>query len=571
MNVNLLTCASSDKEVAWHGINWANCHQQVRRLQARIVKATREGRQGKVKALQWLLTRSFSAKAIAIKRVTENQGKRTPGVDGETWPTPEAKSQALLLLRRRGYKPLPLRRVYIPKASGKLRPLGIPTMRDRAMQALYLLALQPIAETLADPNSYGFRPARSTADAQEQCHTLLSRWFSPQWILEGDIKACYDNISHSWMLAYILMDKQVLQRWLKAGFIERGRLFPTEAGTPQGGIISPTLATMTLTGLERELEAKFGRKRTKQSSKNKVHWVIYADDFIVTAASKELLVNEVMPLLERFLASRGLELSREKTRITHIDEGFDFLGWNVRKYNGKLLIKPSKRNTKAFLDKLRQIVKANKATSQVNLIRLLNPVIRGWANYHRMVAAKKTFAKVDNEIWHLLWRWAKRRHHSKGKRWIKNRYFKSIGNRNGVFMADTGKCYPDGKPIWLKLARASETRIRRHVKIKGAANPFDPQWETYFEDRLGLKMKEDLTGRKVLLTLWKDQEGNCPLCYQKITKETGWNIHHIRPKSEGGEDNVANLVLLHPNCHRQIHSRRLKVCSRFSQETLAEA
>jgi RNA-directed DNA polymerase len=238
--------AASGVEMSWHKINWAKCHQNVRRLQARIVKATQEGRWRKVKALQWLLTHSWSGRLIAVKRVTENQGKKTPGVDKETWSTPEAKLQAVWSLRRRGYQPLPLRRVFIPKSNGKLRPLGIPTMKDRAMQALHLLALYPVSETTADNNSYGFRPERSTADARAQCFNALAKDKSPQWILEGDIKGCFDNISHQWLLENVPTDKITLQKWLKAGYVYKDELFPTEAGTPQGGIISPTLANLTL-------------------------------------------------------------------------------------------------------------------------------------------------------------------------------------------------------------------------------------------------------------------------------------------------------------------------------------
>lgn len=223
----------------WHDIDWAKCHKSVKRLQARIAKAEKEGRHGKVRALQWLLTHSFSARALAVKRVTENQGKNTPGVDGQTWSTPEAKFRGIASLKRRGYKPLPLRRVLIPKSNGKMRPLGIPTIRDRAMQALYLLALEPVAETRADKNSYGFRPGRATADAIEQTFIALSKKNGAQWILEGDIKACFDEISHEWLLKNIPMDKKILQKWLKAGFVHKRKLFPTEAGTPQGGVISP--------------------------------------------------------------------------------------------------------------------------------------------------------------------------------------------------------------------------------------------------------------------------------------------------------------------------------------------
>jgi RNA-directed DNA polymerase len=239
MNVEQTACASSGRATAWDQIDWPKCARQVRRLQARIVKATREGRWGKVKTLQRLLTHSFCGRALAVKRVTENQGKKTPGVDGKIWGTPASKQRAIGRLRRRGYRPQPLRRVYIPKANGKLRPLGIPTMKDRAMQALYLLALAPVAETTGDLNSYGFRPERGTADAIGQCFLALSKQDSARWVLEGDIRGCFDNISHEWMLRHIPTDKEVLRKWLKAGFVENRTLFPTEAGTPQGGIMTP--------------------------------------------------------------------------------------------------------------------------------------------------------------------------------------------------------------------------------------------------------------------------------------------------------------------------------------------
>ncbi|EJJ3927903.1 reverse transcriptase N-terminal domain-containing protein, partial [Salmonella enterica] len=236
------TGAPSRQRMEWHDINWAKCHREVRRLQTRIVKATKEGRYGKVRSLQHLLTHSFSGKALAVRRVTENQGKNTPGVDRKLWTTPEAKSHAIQSLKQRGYQPQPLKRVYIPKANGKTRPLGIPTLKDRAMQALYMFALLPTAETTADRRSYGFRPDRSTADAIEQCFVVLARKGGAEWIMEGDIKGCFDNISHEWLLDNVLMDRKILHKWLKAGYVANRQLFPTEAGTPQGGIISPVLA-----------------------------------------------------------------------------------------------------------------------------------------------------------------------------------------------------------------------------------------------------------------------------------------------------------------------------------------
>ena len=468
--------ATSHDKVDWNAIDWRKANQNVHRLQARIVKATQEGRWGKVKSLQHLLTRSFSAKALAVKRVTENNGKRTPGVDKETWNTPKKKAAAVLLLRQRGYNPKPLRRIYIPKKNGKMRPLGIPTMKDRAMQALYQHALVPIAETTADVNSYGFRSQRSTADAIEQCFNILAPKRSASWILEGDIKSCFDHISHDWLLANIPMDKTMLQKWLKAGFIEKHYFYPTDEGTPQGGVISPVLANMTLDGLERKLKENFHRKPSL-----KVNFVRYADDFVVTAKSKELLENQVRPVIETFLMERGLELSQEKTKVTHIEEGFDFLGQTLRKFNDKLLIKPAKKNVHAFLSKIREIAKTNKQATAGNLILQLNPVIRGWANYHQHVVSKKVFGAVDHAIFCTLWQWAKRRHPNKGKRWIKNKYFKTIGHCKWVLTGTISG--NDETTQTIHLISAAKTPIRRHTKIIGEANPYDPQWTPYFASR----------------------------------------------------------------------------------------
>jgi RNA-directed DNA polymerase len=485
MNVDSSMCASSGKALAWDQLDWPKHQRHVKRLQARIVKATREGRWGKVKTLQWLLTHSFSGKALAVKRVTENQGRRTPGVDHVVWKAPKAKLKAIDSLKRRGYGPQPLRRVYIPKANGKQRPLGIPTMKDRAMQALHLLALDPVAETTADLHSYGFRPERSTADAIQQCFNVLSADRCAEWVLEGDIKGCFDHISHDWMLRQVRMDRQVLRQWLKSGYVENRILHPTAAGTPQGGIISPTLANLTLDGLARLLSQRLGETRTVDGRRLslKVNLVRYADDFIITGVSKEILETEVRPLVEEFLRERGLALSPDKTRITHIKEGFDFLGQNLRKYDGKLLIKPSKKNAGAFLEKIRGTIKTNKTASQVNLIGLLNPIIRGWANYHRHIVASQTFGRADYEIWKGLWRWARRRHPGKSASWVRKRYFHPLGTRAGTFAAITDRRTTDGKPIWLKLARASESLIRRHVKIQSEANPYDSRWGQYFRDR----------------------------------------------------------------------------------------
>ena len=478
------TCAPSHEVIPWDSLPWTRCRHNVKRLQARIVKATEAGRWGKVKALQWLLTHSFSGKVLAVDRVTENKGKNTPGVDGETWSTPEGKTDAVKSLQRAGYQPQPLRRVYIPKSNGRLRPLGIPTMTDRAMQALHLLALDPVSETTADPNSYGFRQARSAHDALEQCFSALGKPSkSAQWVLDADIKGCFDNIDHDWMLAHIPMDTQVLRKWLKAGYVERASLFPTEVGTPQGGIISPTLANMVLDGLERRLAERIRQRKTTNGKvvyNPKINLIRYADDFVVTGDSPETLAKAKEVVVE-FLQERGLELSPEKTRIVSLAEGFNFLGQNVRLYGDKVLIKPSKEAQLKIYDKLRDIVQRNKSADQRDLIRMLNPVIRGWVNYHRHAVSSVAFSRLDFMVWKLLWQWAIRRQRGKSRPWIKARYWRTCGSRTWTFATDV---VIDGKPRTISLVYATDTPIRRHVKVRAEVNPYSPEWESYLAERL---------------------------------------------------------------------------------------
>lgn len=544
MSVTTVPCASSHMRTEWHSLNWARVHRHVRKLQIRIVKATQEGKWGRVKALQWLLTHSFSGKALAVKRVTENQGKRTAGIDGEIWSTPQAKAEAVLKLKRQGYRPHALRRIYIPKRNGKQRPLDIPTMTDRAMQALYKLALDPVAETTGDLNSYGFRPARSCHDAIAQCFICLARKGSAKWVLEGDIQSCFNQICHEWLLEHIPIDKAILGKWLKAGYVEKGQLFPTEAGTPQGGIISPTLANMALDGLEKELNAQFNYNNPSRR-KWKLHFVRYADDFVVTASSKELLEHHVKPVITRFLAERGLKLSEEKTQITHIEDGFDFLGFNIRKYQNTLKIKPARESQKAFLGKIRTLLKQKCTLEQGRLIQQLNPVIRGWVNYYKPWVSSRLLCSIDHRIFQAVWRWAQRRHSDKGKGWIRHKYF-------------VGKSWSFGCGT-LKLFRAQEVRKQRHAKIRGEANPYAPAWEVYFEKRAHQQTAGDICLHPKVQRLWFSQSGHCLQCRGSINEETGWHIHHLIPKVAGGTDVLKNLVLLHPNCHRQVHALNLRL------------
>lgn len=478
--------ASSEAE-RWNAISWRTLEQQTQRLQMRIAKAVRERRWGKVRALQWLLTHSFAAKLLAVRRVTRNAGRKTPGVDGVVWKTAAQKHKAARSMRRRGYQPQPLRRIYIPKRNGKLRPLGIPTMACRAMQALHLQALEPVAESRADPNSYGFRPVRSTADAIEQCFSSLSRKHSPQWILEGDIKACFDRISHAWLQDHIPMDPLILGKWLAAGYMEEGVVHPTEAGTPQGGIASPVLATMALDGLE-------GAARKAAPRNQQIRVIRYADDFVITGASKAVLEARVKPAVIAFLKERGLELSEEKTHITHIDGGFDFLGYNVRKYAGKLLIKPAKAAVKRLLDRIRELIKTNATATTEQLIRQLNRKLRGWASYYRHVVAKKTFAYVDTQVFRALQTWIRRRHPNKPAGWRKDRYFRRVGLRQWVFSAKVRD--ERGRMTGLDLFSMASLSIVRHIKVQALATPYDPAYTDYFAQRANRRRKAQRTAQR---------------------------------------------------------------------------
>ena len=466
MNVNH-TCALQHNIDNWDSIQWSKVINRVNRLQYRIAKAVRENKWGKAKSLMFLATKSFDAKLLAVRRVTTNKGGSTPGTDMVLWTTGTDKIQAAKSLKTRGYSPKPLRRVYILKKNGKKRPLSIPTLHDRAMQALHAIALDPVAETTADPNSYGFRLHRSCQDAIAQCFLNLCREVSAKWIFEADIKACFDNISHQWILNNIPLNKAILSKWLKAGFIENKKWKPTKQGTPQGGIISPCIMNMVMDGLENVLKLHFPRWKGK-----KVNFVRYADDFIITADSKETIEKEIIPLVEEFLEERGLSLSAEKSKITHINDGFDFLSQNIRKYKGKLLIRPSKESVQSFKNKIKTILRSNRGIPAHAIIRLLNPVIQGWANYHKGICSKKCFSKLGTFIFHQLKKWTKYQHGNKTWSWIFKRYFLLNHFQDRRTTAKGIYSY--------RLYRIAFVPIIYHVKVKSAANPFLKESEKYF-------------------------------------------------------------------------------------------
>lgn len=474
------------QKVKWKQINWKQAEAYINRLQIRIVKAVQENKWRLVRRLQYLITHSFYGKALAVKRVISNKGKNTPGIDGKVWKTDKEKGDAITTLQTNGYRASALRRIYIEKFGKKeKRPLGIPTMKDRAMQALQLLGLEPVAETLADTVSFGFRKYRAAQDAMEYGFSILCRKDSPQWILEGDIKGCFDNISHKWLEKNIPIDAKILRQFMKCGYVYDKELYPTNDGTPQGGIISPTLANMTLDGMENLIKQKYW-SNTKgtisvKNNKKKVHLIKYADDFIVTASDRETL-KDIKDMLRMFLDERGLILSEEKTKITSIHEGFDFLGWNFRKYKEKLIIKPSDKSIRKIRKTISKVIKGNKTSTQENLIYLLNQITRGWAEYHHSACSKKIFAQIDHTTWEMLWKWAKRRHPNKSKSWIVNKYWKHHKGRNWSFKSNKNV-----------LFYMNDMPIIRYPQLRLNANPFlDIE---YFESR---KRNRDIKRRKAI-------------------------------------------------------------------------
>ena len=473
---------------AWSNIDWDKVERCVYRLQARIAKAIELGRYNKAKVLQRLLVKSHYAKLLAVKRVTESRGSKTAGVDGVLWRCASVKYRASQALNAQGYRTMPLRRIYIPKRNGKRRPLSIPTMKDRAMQALHLQGLIPVAEVTADPFSYGFRPERSTHDALQHCYIALAGKNRAKWVLEADIEGCFDNISHEWLLKNIPMDRRVLKQWLKAGFVEKQSIEQTISGVPQGGVASPVLANMALDGLEKTIKASCGKGKN-------VNFVRYADDFIVTAATPELLRDKIIPLINEFLALRGLRLSPEKTKITHIDDGFDFLGFNIRKYRGKYLSKPSKDSVKTCLREIKKVIQKGYGLKGSLLITLLNPKIKGWANYYRIGASKATYAKMDDQIYRMCMHWTLRKYNYQRRRKAAGRYFHRRTVMRRWIFSDTN-INKNGIKVVVAIAKMMDVRIQRHIKIRSEANPFDPTFREYFQKRKQWKQSQSRFQRR---------------------------------------------------------------------------
>ena len=534
----------------WTGVNWNKVEQTISNLQHRITKAAENGDYRKVRNLQRLLNNSISSKLKSVRIVAqENSGKKTPGIDGEIWTTPERKLQEAHKLHNR-LNTKPLKRVYIPKANGKQRPLGIPCISDRAKQALWNQALLPVVEATSDPNSYGFRPYRSCWNANKQVRTLLDKPNSSEWILDADIEKCFDKINHNWLLENTPMETKVLKSWLKAGYLENSNFYKTEEGTPQGGVISPTLMNHTLNGLEKFLEETFkpgygisstGKKVRKSTCINLVR---YADDLIVTGRSKRQL-ERVKLAIGEFLKPRGLRINDGKTSIRHVSEGFDFLGWNFRKYNNKLLCKISQKSIQNHRREIKHLIKTTHHPDV--LIIKLNSKIMGWENYHCCCNdIWKVWGMMNHYLYKCLMKWCRRRHSNKTRKWIYQNYWKNT--KSGKTFVINYK----NQEFKLKTYSSKQKLIR--TRLSKETNVFDLRNKRLIKNKMAIT-KQKLTGNKS--TLWRIQKGICPICKQHISPFNPKliHVHHIVARSlkNGGSNKLSNLILLHEHCHYTIH------------------
>ena len=553
----------------WDTLNWRKLEKRVFKLQKRIYQASQNGNIKLVRKLQRLLTYSTSAKFLAVRKVTQdNRGKKTSGVDGKTVLKNEERKLLAENLNLKA-EAMPIRRVWIPKAGkSEKRPLGIPTIKDRAKQALVKIGLEPEWEAKFEPNSYGFRVGRSCHDAIEAIYESVKR--KKAYVLDADISGCFDNINHNTLLSKLNTSprlRRVIKAWLKAGIIDNNVFHKNEKGTPQGGIISPLLANIALHGMENDtkealkqdlfeyMKAKKG-KASYMLSKRMLSIIRYADDFVIIHEDKAIMMK-AKTFIEEWLKDMGLELKPSKTRICHtyssIDgtkPGFDFLGFEIRQYKTNTnkqgyatIIKPSKESLKRHLKVIRESLRNHRGETQDTVIRNLNPIIKGWSRYYINVASRKTFEKADHETFRKTWRWARFRHPHKGLKWTKDKYFKHHKNNdNWRFKSPKGSI----------LVRHTDHKIKRTPKVKGTKSPFDGDF-VYWSTRMG-RYPETSTRTASLL---KYQQGKCKYCKLYFKTEDIIETHHINGDLK--DNSTANLALLHGHCHDNIH-RNKKVC-----------
>jgi len=565
-----LSANGTEKQTDWNAINWKKANRTVRNLRQRIFRAAQEGNLKKVHSLQKLMLKSYSNRLVSVRRVAQiNTGKNTPGVDKLVMKTPEARAKMVDTLAHYSlWKAKPARRVYIPKTSGKCRPLGVPVMMDRCLQSMVKNALEPAWEAKFESTSYGFRPGRSCHDAIEKIFALARPNKTKKWALDADIKGAFDTISHSHLQEAIgpVPGKELIKQWLKAGYVEKEMFYATEQGTPQGGVISPLLLNIALHGMEDTIGVKYNC-RSEIIGKRAV--VRYADDFVCFCETKED-AEQTRQILMKWLKDRGLTLSEEKTRIIHLTEGFDFLSFNIRQYPApqttktgwKLLIKPSKAAVQAVQKKLKDLwIKGRGSNLQATLTKL-NPIIRGWANYFRTVVAKEIFSHLDNWMFYKADRYTRWMHPNKSKDWRRRKYW--------------GSLHLDREDRWVfgdkqtggYLLKFRWFPIERHVLVKGKASPDDPKLRDYWMKRQAAKAK-DLSFSKQKLA--KRQKGRCPECGESLFNDEDVQVHHLLARYNGGKSTYSNLALVHLLCHQQIHAkteRRMQDCQQYNSPDL---
>lgn len=554
-------------DLDWLSIDWQHVEGDVQRLRQRIFTASRDGDLKKVRNLQKLMLRSRANALLSVRRVTElNAGRKTAGVDGHVVVTPPGKASLANSVQRRAapWEPKPVKRVYVPKANGKRRPLGIPVLVDRVMQAQVVNALEPEWEARFEPKSYGFRPGRGCHDAISSIfHTVRGSSARRCWVLDADLAAAFDRIDHSHLLAALgrFPARGLIERWLKAGVVEKGRFAPTEEGTPQGGVVSPLLLNVALHGMEQAAGVRYhtavSRAGTTVSGSPVV--VRYADDLVAMCVSRDQ-AEEVRTRLAAWLAPRGLAFNEGKTKVVYLDDGFDFLGFNVRRYRGKLLIKPSKAALRRHRERLAAEMLALRGANAAAVIQRLNPIIRGWSAYYRTVVSSRAFQRLDAYVWTLTYKWAKYSHSNKSKHWVINRYF-------GQFNKSRQDRWVFGdRERGAYLLKFSWTSIVRHQMVPGTASPDDPALADYWARRRQ-RSAPPLDGAS--LRLLKTQHGRCPLCGglllladrepQSPSEWERWltvtrravRKHAITAERASGKPGDVAVRLVHAHCRRR--------------------
>ncbi len=573
------TSVSINPNLKWRDINWRRVEKNVYKLQKLIYRASSRGEIRKMRKYQRLLTKSYYARLLAVRRVTQvDPGKKTAGIDGIKNLPPMQRLNLVDLLNTRYLKASPTRRIWIPKPGrDEKRPLGIPTMYDRALQALVKLGMEPEWEARFEPNSYGFRPGRSTHDAIEAIFQSIHR--KPKYVLDADISKCFDRINHDALLRKFGQTpyRRLIKQWLKSGVFDNKQFSNTVEGTPQGGVISPLLANIALHGMEERLmefaktidiKRTNGYQKSWQMKCKSLSLIRYADDFVILHEDIKVVL-QAKAVIQEWLSQVGLELKPEKTKIAHTLEkyegnepGFDFLGFNVRQYEVKstrkgfkTLIKPSSKSIKTHYRKLADICNKYKTIPTKMLIIKLNPVIKGWSNYFSTVVSKEVFSKIDSLLWKRLWRWTSRRHPNKSATRVKEKYFPKVKETRNWELRD-------GEYI---LNRHSDVPIVRHVKVKGIKSPLDGDW-TYWSSRIG----KHPGVRKEVTTLLKQQKNKCAFCGLTFRSTDLMEVDHIKPRSKGGDNTLKNKQLLHRHCHDSKTALDKKTYPKFKPQDLPE-